>query len=147
MKLAKIQPLVLDPDLKTKPSSDYLKKEKEICYVEHKNQAAFKKALDEIKAQTKPWKVWQLPAKGMTPRMKAKVEMYCAGWMAYYDQIVRNFCVDHHLFFEWNDQEDKVSVYISPPQKDNPNYGITPDGFSTDPPDPDGPPPPPLATV
>jgi hypothetical protein len=86
---------------------------------------------------------------------KKRYEMFCGGWLEYYDCEVRKKQTDHCIYFEWaiwpvgGNGNLWVRIWISPPPKprtpDVYVYIAPPNGRTrTDPPPPPPPPPPPL---
>jgi hypothetical protein len=75
-------------------------------------------------------------------QLKDQFAAYLCGWLQYYDEIARNNAIDHTIYFDW--QTDRVVVYIAPPPHKTGDPPITAPqaGMSSDPQDPDSPPPP-----
>jgi hypothetical protein len=89
---------------------------------------------------------------------KQRYEWFCAGFLLYYDDILRNGAVDHIMTFEWT--EKAVTIFISPaPQfrqqvdgklkypnwkQRDPQLLVSSYGLMSDPPPPPPPPPPPM---
>lgn len=96
----------------------------------------------------------------------SRYELFCSGWLHFYDVIVRGGSQDHEIYFKWN-QIGKVQVYLYPgPKKvrsrlqptSSPHMKLTADVgkagqiptgssefvISKDPPEPPPPPPPPM---
>ena len=44
-------------------------------------------------------------------------EMFCCGYLTYYDDVTRNGAVDHGIYFAWEGSE-KLSIYIYPSAKE-----------------------------
>lgn len=83
--------------------------------------------------------------KKLTKLEKERYEWFCAGFLYYYDTILRNEAVDHTIYFKW--ELAKVTIYMDPPPAHAiaQNYAGTVT-TTTDPPKPPAPPPPPLNT-
>jgi hypothetical protein len=127
--------------------------------------------------QTKNFIVYGTPVKGVRPKVdfeewvsypfpntftiageyevfKDRYQMFCGGWLQFYDLEIGNGKIDHHLLFDWSDKSDPsaeymVKIFISPPPKMKPYnvyVHIVPPAASaaTDPPPPPPPPPPPF---
>jgi len=77
---------------------------------------------------------------------KQRYEWFCAGFLLYYDAVVRNgaAAADHLLWFKWH--KNHVDIYINPgPDEGKKNKFINANSFATsDPPKPPPPPPPPI---
>jgi hypothetical protein len=88
-----------------------------------------------------------------------RYEWFCAGFLLYYDDIIRNAAVDHIMSFEWT--ADTVTIYLSNPvplhravkggkmkypnwSERNPQLLAPSYGLMSDPPPPPPPPPPPM---
>jgi len=39
---------------------------------------------------------------------------YFCGYLEYYDQVVRSGFINHSIYFDWDSEKDKVTVYIDP---------------------------------
>jgi hypothetical protein len=81
--------------------------------------------------------------KKLTKDEMERYEWFCAGYLYYYDTILRNEAVDHVIYFKW--EPEKVTIYMHPA----PNHAIAQNYVgsvttTTDPPKPPAPPPPPL---
>jgi hypothetical protein len=88
------------------------------------------------------WKITSL----LTFEQRQRYEWFCAGFLAYYDSVVRNGAIDHTISFKWT--KNKVKVFINPPPlKGEKNSDINPatSSFTSDPPKPPPPPPPPMS--
>ena len=79
-------------------------------------------------------------------KAKEEYEMFCGGWLQFYDHIVRNHDRDREIYFYWQ-QYEEVTIYIDERNALNKDYNIkltyTPP--PSDPPTPPAPPPPPTS--
>jgi len=103
------------------------------------------------------WVTYKLNGAAGFPQ-KQRYEWFCAGFLLYYDDILRNAAVDHVMTFEWT--EKAVTIFLSPaPQyrqqvdgklkypnwkQGDPQLLVSSYGFMSDPPPPPPPPPPPM---
>jgi hypothetical protein len=46
---------------------------------------------------------------------RKQYENFCAGWMAFYDEVVRSNAINHIILFDWNKKTNKLNIWISPP--------------------------------
>lgn len=89
---------------------------------------------------------------------KQRYEWFCAGFLAYYDDILRNAAVDHIMTFKWESQSVTINLSPAPEYRKlvdgklkYPNWGqldpqllLSGYGDLSDPPPPPPPPPPPM---
>jgi len=104
-----------------------------------------------------PWVSYDLGAT-MGFHQKQRYEWFCAGFLVYYDDVVRNAAADHIMTFEW--KAKTVTIYLSPPpehrkpvdgkikypnwEERDPSLLLPSYGLMSDPPPPPPPPPPPM---
>ena len=58
------------------------------------------------------WVRYDLPHK-WNEKQQREYQIFCSGWLQYYDMIVRSNLVDHLIYFKWS--STSVSVFLSPP--------------------------------
>jgi hypothetical protein len=173
MKWAKVRDKSQFPNPKNK-YAEQDRKHDEACYVFYPDQKALEKELELAK---NVWAEYEFKFHFYKPDatfedFQKRYEVFCGGYLLFYDDVVRSKAVDHILHFKWNAEKgtDKYSVKIfitPPPQKplkghnkqsdktDDKNYkkvsaggayqNVTTgdtDEFSVDPPPPPPPPPP-----
>jgi hypothetical protein len=92
-------------------------------------------------------KIYNYPKTDFGPKAKEKYETFCGGWLAFYDEVVRNKQTKHILHFEWDRKKHEVTIWISPPAVER--KGMKYQDFikylpmAVDPPSTPAPPPPP----
>ena len=107
------------------------------------------KPIKEVETVAKPtaglWAEWDVPASSLSFDERQRYEWFCAGYLAYYDTVIRNGAIDHCLSFKWDLKNKRVKVFINPPPaKGEKNEHINPAKTTSDPPKPPPPPPPPM---
>lgn len=110
-----------------------------------------------------------MPVNDNYEKFQERYEMFCGGYLLFYDEVVRNKVVDHTIHFKWSLEKGtgkySVTIYLSPePQTTIKNYvkksgmgynefykekllasqDFTVSGGGVDPPPPPPPPPPPM---
>ena len=104
-----------------------------------------------------PWVSYKLNAT-VGFHQKQRYEWFCAGFLLYYDDVLRNAAVDHIMTFEWTGQT--VTIFLSPApeyrklidgklkypnwEQGDPQLLVSSYGRESDPPPPPPPPPPPM---
>jgi len=108
-----------------------------------------KKSKDVTETVSKPkaalWAEWDIPSSPFSFDERQRYEWFCAGYLAYYDAVIRNGAVDHTISFKWDLKKKKVKVFINPPPQEGvKNSNLNP-ATTSDPPKPPPPPPPPMS--
>lgn len=86
---------------------------------------------------------------------KKEYEIFCGGWLLFYDHEVRCKKTDHSIYFNWSDIDEGpnagwVEIYIAPPAQKiclSVVHYLMPATTETDPPTPPAPPPPEMNNV
>jgi len=94
-----------------------------------------------VKKTSSEWATYKFKVGSLSFAAKQRYEWFCAGFLMYYDGVVRNGAVDHTMWFQWG--TNKVTIHLSPSPDSGKDY-LNPAG-TTDPPKPPPPPPPPLS--
>jgi|SoiMethySBSTD1v2_1073268.scaffolds.fasta_scaffold07471_4 hypothetical protein len=81
--------------------------------------------------------------KNMSEKAQRDYELFCGGWLQYYDMEIRREETDHIMHLEWKDKGKEVTIWISPAAKNGSVPYLRYLTVSTDPPSPPPPPPPP----
>jgi len=109
-------------------------------FIIYDTQASLDKA---IKSEYNIWVSYRLPNPYALDAQN-RYEMFCGGWLQFFDVEIRKRETDHSIYFEWKDTE--VTIYIS---QSSPGSGNRTNIFlyvsapgSGDPPPPTKPPPP-----
>ena len=116
--------------------------ERKACYKEYDDEYALKK---DMEIDDNIWVRHQFKETIDEVGQKA-YEQFVSGFLHFYDTEVRNDSVDHTVHFVWATETGKhnsVTIYLNPPPLHTPTY--VPAGSPTDPPRPQGPPPPPAS--
>lgn len=72
---------------------------------------------------------------------RTQFECYFCGWLEYYDEIVRNRCADHTIWFDWEGTNCTVYLYPRPRRRKDAKSSL-PEASLGDPTNPKVPPPP-----
>jgi hypothetical protein len=123
MKWARVKDKSQYPNPKNK-DADQDKKNDEACYVFYPDQKTLEKELQQSK------NVWvnyefkfnfRKPVQDNYERFQKRYEIFCGGYLLFYDKIVRNRSVDHILHFKWSPEKANesgkysVKIFITPP--------------------------------
>lgn len=101
------------------------------------------KKVGEPKDDPNFWAGYDFKVGSLNFQDKQRYEWFCAGFLLYYDAVVRNGAVDHTISFKWHKQ--RVDIYLSPPpEQGKKDKNINPVTGTSDPPKPPPPPPPPM---
>ena len=84
--------------------------------------------------------------KGMSSDAQRDYELFCGGWLQFYDMEIRREEIDHTMHLEWSNKGKEVTIWISPAAKNGSVPYLRYLTASTDPPSPPPPPPPPKSS-
>lgn len=154
--LKKAGPKILSPEfMKPEPREKALKPSASIQKLNDSNCFV----VEDQKSQVRKRNIWVTYKfkEPLTYKAKASYELYCGGWLAFYDEIVRSEAVNHAIYFQWS--KNTITIYISPPcvqakskypkakamdPRDLGSGQLSTTELTKDPPQPPPPPPPPM---
>ena len=116
-------------------------KERKACYKEYDDEYALKK---DMEIDDNIWVRHQFK-ETIDDAGQNAYEQFVSGFLHYYDTEVRNDSIDHTVHFKWEVETSKhnsVTIFLNPAPLKTPTF-VPPSGSATDPPRPQGPPPPP----
>jgi hypothetical protein len=91
------------------------------------------------------WALWHSYDLGNDPidlvEDKLSYAYFCCGYLHYYDEITRNDCQNHSIYFVWKNENKTVEIWINPPADTFKSKSPAQTGI--DPQPPPAPPPPP----